>query len=347
MRKFFVSLFAYILSLFGCGGGSKDYDVGYIVKPDGIYKNGQKIMLYGLNWFGLETCIKAPHGLEYRTVDDYMKIIKQYGFNALRLPVSLDVIKNDGVVDREHVKADVNYPERPLDGFLYVLDKAKENGLYVVIDFHNFNCNDIDKYLEGYIVDKQAWFDALTKLAEISKNYDNVVAIDIFNEPYKLTWDEWKELFMQALLVVMKVNSNLLLFVQGIGNNDEDVKDYPVFWGENLSKAEYMSNKIVFTPHVYSPSYALQPYFKSLDLLPEVWDMHFGHLYYFALGEFGSKFTDADKQWEEIFIEYMKKKGVNVWFYWALNGDTDGGFFTPDWQNVNQTVVEFLNRLKF
>ena len=347
VRWFIVLIKLVCVWLFGCGEGYKIIKNGYTVGEGGIYKEGKKINVYGLNWFGFETCVKAPHGLEYRTVDDYMKIIKQYGFNALRLPVSLDVINNNGVVDRQKVSADPDYPSEPLQGFIYVLNKAKENGLYVVIDFHNFNCNNIDKNLEGYIVDKKAWFDALSKLAEISKNYDNVIGIDIFNEPYKLSWNEWKNLFMQAFDVIMKINNNLLVIVQGIGNDDEDVKDYPVFWGENLSKAEYISNKILYTPHVYSPSYALQPYFKSIDLLPEVWDMHFGHLYYFALGEFGSKFTDIDKQWEEIFIDYMKKKGVNVWFYWALNGDTDGGFFTPDWQNINQNVVNFLNKLKF
>ncbi|MEZ0322026.1 MAG: hypothetical protein ABWJ63_08905, partial [Thermus sp.] len=61
----------------------------YSAGAGGVYKDGVALPLYGLNWFGLETCDRAPHGLwSGRSVTEILAQVRGYGFNALRLPVS-------------------------------------------------------------------------------------------------------------------------------------------------------------------------------------------------------------------------------------------------------------------
>ncbi|MCS6868178.1 hypothetical protein, partial [Thermus sp.] len=67
MRAFFLLLGAFLLG--GCGarqgaeGPGSSLQPLYSARPDGVYKGGALLPLYGLNWFGLETCDRAPHGL--------------------------------------------------------------------------------------------------------------------------------------------------------------------------------------------------------------------------------------------------------------------------------------------
>ncbi len=65
------------------------------------------------------------------------------------------------------------------------------------------------------------WLDNLRTLAGMSASLgvDNIIGIDIFNEPHDYTWAEWKSLTEQAYAAINAVNPNLLLFVQGIGTN--------------------------------------------------------------------------------------------------------------------------------
>lgn len=51
-------------------------------------KESKPSHIYGINWFGFETCDCAPHGLwSGRSIDDFLSQLKDLGFNAIRLPV--------------------------------------------------------------------------------------------------------------------------------------------------------------------------------------------------------------------------------------------------------------------
>ena len=57
-------------------------------------------------------------------------------------------------------------------------------------------------------------------------------------------------------------------------------------------------------PHVYGPSvHSDQPYFQTKHFpgnMATIWDSHFGFLsedYPIAIGEFGGRYTGADRQW--------------------------------------------------
>jgi endoglucanase len=126
------------------------------------------------------------------------------------------------------------------------------------------------------------WLNDLRTLAGLSASLgvDNIIGIDIFNEPHDYTWAEWKSLTEQAYAAINAVNPNLLLFVQGIGTNASTQDGTPTTinvqphgsldtnpnWGENLFEA--VSNPInvpkaqlVFSPHTYGPSVFVQKMF--------------------------------------------------------------------------------------
>jgi hypothetical protein len=81
----------------GGGGGGTGSTPVYATRPDGVYRDGVRIPLYGVNWFGLETCDRAPHGLwSGRSVADFLAQVKGWGFTALRVPVSPQVLRDEG-----------------------------------------------------------------------------------------------------------------------------------------------------------------------------------------------------------------------------------------------------------
>lgn len=325
----------------------------WVVSENKIFHNGNEITLKGISWFGFETNNLVVHGLwTGRSMDSFLKQIHSLGFNALRVPISPQAI-------------DPNYPSqqgkpKAIDNLKELIKLAKDNELYVLIDIHNCNYNAGSQTGKpdncgGYTLDN--WYSNLKDLALLARDYDNIVGIDLYNEPYKLSWLQWRSLVNKGSEVILAVNSNLLIFVEGVGGEATSNNGYNAFWGENLVEAEKYplsvpKNKLVFSPHTYGPSVYNQDYFSDPNFpnnMPKIWDAHFGFLaakYPLAVGEFGGRYDGKDKIWQDAFIEYLKNKNMSF-FYWCLNpnsGDT-GGILLDDWQSVNQNKMKLLQKV--
>ncbi len=119
------------------------------------------------------------------------------------------------------------------------------------------------------------WLSDLSTLAGMSSSLglNNVIGIDIFNEPWDYTWSEWSSLAGQAYSSIHAANPNILLFVEGVsdsaGNQDGSPTTTTVEpsgaapapnWGGNLFSAGanppagVPKNKLVYSPHVYGIS---------------------------------------------------------------------------------------------
>jgi endoglucanase len=126
------------------------------------------------------------------------------------------------------------------------------------------------------------WLNDLKTLAGLGQQLgvDNIIGIDIFNEPWDYTWAEWKTLTEHAFQAIDSVNPNTLLFVQGVsgtaGNQDgtpDTIIQVPFgnpainpSWGENLYEAganppDVPKDRLVFSPHTYGPSVVVQKQF--------------------------------------------------------------------------------------
>jgi endoglucanase len=59
-----------------------------------LHFKGQEINIKGVSWFGYETNFRLMHGLWKHDVKFFIDILKTNEFNAIRLPISIDLMKN-------------------------------------------------------------------------------------------------------------------------------------------------------------------------------------------------------------------------------------------------------------
>lgn len=329
-----------------------------------IDENGFEVRLTGVNWYGTETADFAPQGLWGRNYKAIIDDMAGEGFNTIRLPFSNDALHNNASPTNSAIYT--NNPELIGLTTLEVMDEivkyAGQVGMRVILDNHRNSAGNGASsnglwYGDGY--SQQDWIDDWEVLADRYKNDPTVVGFDLSNEPYNATWGsgnpstDWRLAAQQAANAIHGENPNVLVFVEGIGG------DY--WWGGNLSGvAQYPLNineedKLVFSPHVYSPHLADQPWFNGSnwgDGLTDVWDEYWGYIAKegiapILIGEFAYEPGEAkDTTWINELLPYVDHIGAN-WLYWAWNypdNDYDHGLVTN-----NSTYASFdttrLNKL--
>lgn len=339
------------------------------VRGGRIWADDAPIALHGLNWAGLDTGDRAPHGLwTGRGLGAFLADVRAFGFTAVRLSITPEVV-HPGRPIADWAVAEGYGPTG--DAMLHqTLAAALEAGLWVVLGFNSY-----DSVLYGgdaprpYAADgsytADDWIADLGAMARLARDWPHVVGIDLFNEPYGLSWREWSGLAARAGQRVLAENPRLVVLVQGVGEEDTDTGGYGAFWGSNLTETARRpidrrlipADKLVYSPHVYGPDVYRMPYFDDPDFpnnMPAVWDRHFGHLagdHAVCPGEFGGHYragTD-DVLWQDAFIGYMKRRGMaDCWFYWQLaptSRDT-GGILGEDWATPDPRKLALLARLK-
>ncbi len=203
-----------------------------------------------------------------QAMEDFIVMADQYG-----LEVMLDIHSCSNYVGWRAGRFDARPPYADADRDLY--DYFREDYSCAA----SGNPSSVD-HVQAY--DKAAWLDDLRELAGLADELgvDNIIGVDIFNEPWDYTWAEWKTNIEDAYQAIDEVNSDLLIFAQGIsasaGNQDgnpDDAVEVPhgdefsnPNWGENLYEAgadlpNVPQSRLVFSPHTYGPSVFVQSMF--------------------------------------------------------------------------------------
>lgn len=369
-RKFiFLSVFALWVLLTGFFSSQAVAGV-FEVHGSSISHNGEEVKLYGVNWFGSETENHVPHGLWSRGYEEMIQQIKQLGFNAVRFPFCPDTLRNVAATSIDYSKN----PELQGLGSLEIMDviiqEFDNNGIYILLDHHRPDCNAISElwYIDSY--SEQAWITDLTFVADRYRNVEHFLGIDMKNEPHgAATWGtgnastDWDGAAARAAASILNSNPDILVFVEGIGENPTCSSSTNHWWGGNLEPQacfplDIADNKLVFSPHVYGPDVFVQPYFGDSNFpanMPAIWDQHFGFLAdqgrVLAPGEFGGKYGHGgepeDVSWQNALVDYFIDKQVCNFFFWSWNpnsGDT-GGILQDDWTNIWQDKYDNLKRL--
>ncbi|WP_394846728.1 glycoside hydrolase family 5 protein [Pendulispora brunnea] len=254
-----------------------------------------------------------------RTIQQTMAEIVAMGINVVRLPVVPQTLRADDPQGRapylkNHSSVRVANARLALEQFIKLAD---QNNIEVILDVHSCsnyvgwrkgrldarppysdrNRDNYDFKRENYscsatgnpssvttihAYNRTMWLNDLRTLAGLGQQLgvDNIIGIDIFNEPWDYTWQEWKTLTEAAYTTINAVNPNTLLFVQGIsataGNQDgtpSTVVQVPhgdpasnPNWGENLFEARnnpigIPKERLVYSPHTYGPSVFVQKMF--------------------------------------------------------------------------------------
>ncbi len=254
-----------------------------------------------------------------RTIQQTMSEITGMGINVVRLPVAPQTLNaNDpqgtGSVLKNHPSVRVANSRLALEQFIVAAD---QNNIEIMLDVHscsnyvgwrkgrldarppwvdadrdnydfkreNYSCaasGNPSSVTTTHPYNQTAWLNNLRTLAGLGQQLgvDNIIGIDIFNEPHDYTWQEWKTLSEAAYQAINAVNPNTLVFVQGIGTSAGNQDGSPTSttpvphgnaasnpnWGENLFEAgsnplTIPRERLVFSPHTYGPSVFVQRMF--------------------------------------------------------------------------------------
>ena len=254
-----------------------------------------------------------------RTIQQTMQEISGMGINMIRLPLVPQTLnasdpQGTGSVLKNHPSVRIANSRLALET---MITAAANNNIAVLLDVHS--CSNyvgwrkgrldarppyVDATRDNYDFTREdsscaasgnpagvtriqayntsLWLDNLRTLAGLGTQLgvDNIIGIDIFNEPWDYTWTEWKSLSEQAYAAINAVNPNTLIFVEGnsasAGNQDgtpDTVSQRPhgdaatvPNWGGNLFEAganplNIPKERLVYSPHVYGPSVFVQSSF--------------------------------------------------------------------------------------
>jgi endoglucanase len=254
-----------------------------------------------------------------RTIAQTMQEIAGMGINMIRLPLVPQTLNaNDpqgtGSVLKNHPSVRIANSRLALETMIKAADDAN---IEVLLDVHS--CSNYVGWRKGRLDARPPWSDAtrdnydfkrenyscassgnpstvtvthpynqtlwlqtLSTLAGLGTQLgvDNIIGIDIYNEPWDYTWADWSSLAAAAYTAINAVNPNTLIFVEGISGtaNNQDGSPTTITqvphgnaatnpnWGENLFEAgasppAIPKDRLVYSPHAYGPSVFVQKMF--------------------------------------------------------------------------------------
>ncbi len=331
---------------------------------------GDRVLLQGVNWFGMETETHAPHGLWKRDYKEMLAQIKNLGYNLIRLPYSVEALRSLSVsgIDFSIGSNRELEGKTPIGIMDAIVEEAQRQGLLILLDSHRLNDKRIPQlwYGDGYT--EADWINTWLQLAQRYKNQPNIIGADLKNEPHgKASWGtddlatDWRLAAERAGNAIGNINPNWLIVVEGVennvpgqyltnhwqGGNLEGVLKYPV----RLS----VGNKLVYSPHEYGLSVYKQPYFDDQNFprnLIDRWQIGFHYIASqqkapILVGEFGGRLNDKKEViWMREFVKYIHNKNLSFAFWsWNPNSEDTGGILLDDWKNVDLPKQKLISQL--
>ena len=319
---------------------------------------GWRGVLTGVNWFGFETSVFAPHGLWARGWQDMLDQIAHSGFNSIRLPFC------NQLFDPQSTPTAIDYNRNPdLKGIggLQLMDRVIEGaaarGLAVLLDRHRPTADAQSELWYTDRVSEQRWIDDWVLLARRYRSQPAVIGADLHNEPHgPATWGDrnpqtdWRLAAERAGNAILAANPAWLIVVQGVERYAGDA----YWWGGNLAGAATAPvrlsrpEQLVYSAHDYGPEVYPQPWFTAPDFphnLEDVWRRHWAYLPRVLVGEFGGRSVGSDPEgvWQRSLLQFLKANRIG-YAYWSWNpdsGDT-GGLLKDDWQTLDQAKFDLL-----
>lgn len=154
-----------------------------------VSAEGKTVTLKSISWFGFETNTYVVHGLSIRKLEDLLQLVKNMGFNSVRIPWSNDIMKNP-------IPTGVNYNVNPnlinktaLEVLDYLVDKCQSIGLWVILARYLPNQTSETDLWYTAEVPEQKWISDWKTFTARYWQKETVIALDLHNEPGKsATW---------------------------------------------------------------------------------------------------------------------------------------------------------------
>ena len=243
--------------------------------------------------------------------------MKELGFDTIRLPFCLQyVLENDW---------------KNMDA---VFETAKNYDMNIVLDFHRLhNSHQSPKpYDNIYSFDdfKNGWITILDRYDD----YDNLIAVDIFNEYQGLNYNELNGLYSDTIQHIESIFPNR--FTYYIGGTE---------WGSRLGGViveGVEQDRIEYTIHKY--------HFNSDGDWEQNWQWSFDLANHQNLnvGEWGFISENPnERKWADKFVSWLKTNDIQNSFFWCWSpnsGDTKG-ILKDDCESIDATKMFLLNKL--
>ncbi len=221
-----LSLLIFIFIIIGCENQITDPKIVYDRKF--AFEQNKKIGK-GIN---LGNALDAPNEGEWGVVikDEYFDIIKNLGFNSIRLPV-----RWSAHLDNQN-KIDENFFKR----VEYLVDLALSKGFILILNVHHF-----DEIHINPDENKQILYDIWKQIAQRFANKSTNLFYEVLNEPHdNLTIDKWNNIQKECVKIIRNYDKRKTIMVCGVNWNS--------VWGlDNLQIPD--DENLILTIHYYEP----------------------------------------------------------------------------------------------
>ena len=200
----------------------------------------EPLRIKGANWFGFQNdgCVNQ---LYRHTAQEYIDFLVNNSFNAVRLPLSAALIASDPVV----ASCGEYNGQHTMSVLTDLLQRLKRAGIFVMLGMHTLNApEDNSGYWCGSSActseTEQPLFSAWQTLAALYCSHPNVIAADLFNEPFLASWGtgitgtDWALAAARLGDHILAVCPRWLIVVQGVAQNSGQCAPNGCWWGENV-----------------------------------------------------------------------------------------------------------------
>ncbi|WP_197168150.1 glycoside hydrolase family 5 protein [Neorhodopirellula pilleata] len=265
--------------------------------------------------------------------DEQLKLIRQTGFDSIRLPVNWSAHASN----RPPYRIDASFKKR----VKHVVNEAMKQGLRVVLNVHHY-----DEIFEKPRTQRERFLELWRQIASDYADYPPELAFEILNEPHaKLDSDFWNELLLDSVELIRQTNPDRWIVIGPVDWNS--VRGLPAL------KLPQNDARIALTVHYYSPMEVTHQGAPWLDASAKKWigttwtntlvertrvQMDFNealtygyeHKVPIYLGEFGTYQDapfDSRVNWTRAVVEEARRRKMG-YAYWEFYSNF--GLYDPE-----------------
>lgn len=246
---------------------------------------GERFKLKSVNWFGASDSSEVVLGLDKQPLEFLAKLIRDRGFNSIRLPFSNQMLYNSNPVDDRWLTANPRLKGMtPLEVFDEVVQALTDAGLAVILNNHttssewccSYDTNGLWYTRSGpWRQTTEMWQDDWLMLVERYKDNKAVVGVDLRNEvrtakgrffqpiapnPDWKNENDWHMVAEETGNLLLERNSDLLIVVEGINwtgvlgaAHIPGLEGYRPFLQPIVKNPIYLNvpNRLVYAAHNY------------------------------------------------------------------------------------------------
>lgn len=336
--------------------------------------NGNRFKLTSVSWYGFDSPDFVAAGLDHASLSSIAALIRQLGFNSVRIPFSNQLVETNPTVQAARLSANPSLVGLQAMTVLdRVIDALAVEGLVVVLDNHvsraDWCCTDTDGnglwYSAAY--PETSWIADWRVITTRYLTRPSVVGMELRNELRAANgvtpmWGgadplcDWRAAAQRGGNAILQENPNLLIVLGGLAYST----DFGGLYTNPLQLS--VANQLVYAPHDYEWFHAVKTYTAVSTELGNNWGFllvqgqpYSGPVW---VSEFGTcntsdtcvSDTTGEGLWFQSFLLYLGDADMD-WGYWPLNGtEATGstrvlgsadtyGVLNPQWTAASRTSL--------